>query len=401
MRMKKEKVVITGMGVISQAGNDIETFWENILLGKKEDVPFVTRRINESYTKRYNLLNPDTVNKLMKECFTEEQIQSNGKCACLTAAVALQAIGDAGLKMEEENSERISVVSATANGENHEYGMYAQDETFVMHSQHSIATLVATMIDAQGEVFCNTNACSAGNIALAYAYSLIKNDKADCVVVSGADVFADEIYGGFSRIKALSKDKVMPFDVKRDGTIMSEAAASIIVESYEHALNRGAHIYCEIAGVGLSNDAYSILAPDPSAEGVKLAMRRAIADAGCKKQDIGYISLHGTATEANDRCEGKAISEFFGEYAKDIYASSIKSNIGHALGPASLLETISCALILERGELPPTINTEELGEECSFTMVLTESIKRKVKWIMNNSFAFGGSNCVLIIHEVE
>lgn len=396
-----KKVVITGMGVISQAGNSLDEFWSNILSGQKEEVPFVPRNIKESYTKCYNLLNPNTVTEVLSECFTEEQIQNNGKCACLTTAVALAAIENAGLNPQQEDPERISVVAATANGENHEYGLHAQDEKFLMHPQHGIATLLATMIGAKGEIFCNTNACSAGNIALAYAYSLIKNDRADCVVVSGADVFADEIYGGFSRIKALSKDKVMPFDVKRDGTIMSEAAASVIVESYEHALNRGAHVYCEIAGVGLSNDAYSILAPDPSAEGVKLAMSRAIMDAGCKKEEIEYISLHGTATMANDICEGKAIAEFFGEYAQKVYASSVKSNIGHALGPASLIETICCALMLEKGELPPTTNTDEVGEECSFNMILAESIKRNVKWVMNNSFAFGGSNCVIIMHKLK
>jgi 3-oxoacyl-[acyl-carrier-protein] synthase II len=398
---KRKRVVVTGLGVISQAGNNVKEFHKNIIAGKKPYCgTFSPQRIKGSYCAYYGMLDEENIYKTASERGIDLDSIDAGKCSKLAILAADEAIKDSGLKITDENSDSVSVLIGSAYGENYGYENLSSSDNTV-YRNNEISASVARYIGASGDIFTNLNACSAGNISIAYGYELICSGRSDTAVVGAADVYSDIIYGGFTRIKILSKEHTMPFDKNRDGIIISEGAGCMILEDYESALKRNAHIYCEILGVGMSNDAFNLLAPDPEGKGAEKAIRTALDEAKCKPEDIDYISLHGTGTQTNDICESIAIKNVFGEKAGNIYASSLKGLMGHNLGSASLLSSISCALTIQHGIIPLTANTKDIIHECPVDLVTGESIKTNVDIAMNNAFAFGGSNCIVIYSKCK
>ncbi|MDE6832654.1 MAG: beta-ketoacyl-[acyl-carrier-protein] synthase family protein [Ruminococcus sp.] len=393
--MNRRRIAVVGLGVISQAGCNKEEFFENILSGQKHETEFIPERITQSYCRKYDMIDRNILQTLEKERLTKNERNTLGLCAKLAVLSADEALKDSGIIIDEINAELVSVLIGSAYGENYSYEKFTSSDARV-YSNTDISSSVARHIGAAGEIFTNINACATGNTSIAYGCELIYNKRADIVVAGASDVYSELLYGGFSRIKVLSGNVQKPFDVDRDGIILSEGAGTIILEDYDHAVKRGAYIYCEVLGTGMSNDAYHMVAPDPTAKGAVSAIMNALEDSGCSAGDIDYISLHGTGTQANDICESLALKKTFGDYAGRIYASSLKGLLGHSLGTASMLSSVSCVMSIEKGMIPFTANTENPISECPVKLVINESVKKDLNIVMNNAFAFGGSNCIII-----
>lgn len=245
-------------------------------------------------------------------------------------------------------------------------------------------------------LFCN--ACSAGNYALVTAFEYIKNNKADVIIVGGVDAFSKTAYYGFTRLGAVASEKCKPFDKNRDGMLVAEGAACLVLESESHATKRGASIIAEIAGYGISSDAFHINAPHPDGTGIRNATVAALEYANIHGHQIDYISAHGTGTKANDKIESKVLNEVVGK----VPISSIKSMLGHTMGAASAIESVACCLAIRDNEIPPTINYANWDEECDINCsVMNKSIKGQINYTMNNSYAFGGSNASVIFKKFE
>jgi 3-oxoacyl-[acyl-carrier-protein] synthase II len=244
-----------------------------------------------------------------------------------------------------------------------------------------------------GDNWVIPTACAAGNYSIGYAFDLIRTDRRSTMLAGGADPLSKLAFMGFNRLFAMAPDRCQPFDKNRKGMMLGEGGGVLLIESLDHAEKRGATIYAEILGYGLSCDAFNMTIP--SEKGVAKVMERAIKNSGISKKDVGYISAHGTGTGLNDKTESAAIRDVFGADAADIPVSSIKSMLGHTMGAASALEAISCCLAVRDGILPPTMNYETPDPECGLDYVANKARKKAIKIALNNSFAFGGNNaCV-------
>ncbi|MBQ3566439.1 MAG: beta-ketoacyl-[Oscillospiraceae bacterium] len=403
----KERVVITGLGIASICGFGKKDFWNGILSGNSNFTKLTDSFYGEDFSGIYGMLDVTKKNEWERKYLTEEELRLS-PCCRIALAAAKEAISDAGLdmKINDVPSERIGVSVGTTHGdlaviedliEENPSADFSCVHNKVNHFE--FAASIARYVRASGDVVLHSDACASGNISASYAFQLIRSGRLDRVIVGGADVYSRLTEGGFSCIRALTNDKVKPFDRDRNGIILSEGAAMLVLENYETAKKRGAHIYCEIIGQGQSNDSYHMAAMNPEGSGVIEAMRRSVKDAGIDENDIDYVCLHGTGTVANDACEMKVLSEFLGENVKDLYASSVKGCLGHALGSAAALELAVCSLIFENGIIPPTINVENIDENCKFKLA-TEPLKINPSLIMNSAYAFGGSNsCVILKKE--
>jgi 3-oxoacyl-[acyl-carrier-protein] synthase II len=242
-------------------------------------------------------------------------------------------------------------------------------------------------------------ACAAGNYAIAHAVDVLRAGRADVMLAGGADAFSRITYTGFHRLGAIAPERCQPFDRNRKGMIPGEGAALLVLEPLERALARGARVYAELAGYGLSCDAHHMTAAHPEGDGAARAMERALADAGASPGEVDYISAHGTGTPTNDRLEILAVRRVFGEAARRTPMSSIKSMIGHTMGAASAIEAAVCALAVAEGRIPPTMNLEEPEEDLDF--VPNAAREHRVGLAMNNAYAFGGNNASVILRKCE
>lgn len=259
---------------------------------------------------------------------------------------------------------------------------------------YAISANVAKQFDVRGPVLMIPTACAAGNYALAYAFDLLRLGKADVMLAGGAEPFSRIVFTGFNRLFAVAPERCQPFDRHRKGMLVGEGAGVLVLERLEDAAARRAKTYAEILGYGMSCDAHHMTIPH--VDGVKQVMERALADAGLQPSDVDYINAHGTGTPANDRTECAAIRAVFGAHADRMPVSSIKSMIGHAMGAASALEAIACALAVQHDRLPPTINFETPDPECPIDCVPNVSRRHRVRVALNNSFAFGGNNACVV-----
>jgi 3-oxoacyl-[acyl-carrier-protein] synthase II len=242
-----------------------------------------------------------------------------------------------------------------------------------------------------------STACAAGNYAIGYGYDLICLNRADIILAGASDPFSRISFTGFNQFSAVAPERCQPFDKNRKGMMVAEGSGILVLESLESALKRGAHIYAEILGYGLSCDANHMT--QPSAEGMGACMIKAMSSSGVGKEDVDYISAHGTGTLANDRTECSAIKEVFGERYRDIPVNSIKSMLGHTMGAASALEAIACSLVVKNDIIPPTINFETADPECDIDCVPNKSRQYVVNIALNNSYAFGGNNASLVLKK--
>ena len=260
---------------------------------------------------------------------------------------------------------------------------------------HTKPASVAKELHLKGPNFMISNACAAGNCALGYGFDLIRLNRADMILAGGSDPFSRIEYTGFNQLSAVAPERCQPFDKNRKGMMVAEGAGILILEPLENALKRDAHIYAEILGYGLSCDAQHMT--QPSVEGVSHCMTKAMREANINREEVDYISAHGTGTIANDRTECAAIKKVFGIRYKQIPVSSIKSMLGHTMGAASALEAVTCTLVIKNNIVPPTINYETPDPECDIDCVPNQARHQTVNIAMNNSYAFGGNNASLVL----
>jgi 3-oxoacyl-[acyl-carrier-protein] synthase II len=408
--------VITGIGVVSPLGCDLKVFWDRMKSGQSGIKP-VTKFDVTGYDSRI----AGQVEGFDPTAFIEKkEVRRMDEFCHFAVAAAKMAIADSGLDMSKENPERAGVIAGSGIG-----GLQT------LQTQHSIllekgpsrcspfmipmmitniaAGLIAIRHNMKGPNFSIITACATGLHSVGEAMKIIQRDDADIMVVGGAEAAVCELgLAGFSSMGALSvrNDEPTrasrPFDAERNGFVIAEGAGIVVVEEMEHARRRNAQMYCEVAGFGMTCDAFHITAPDEDGDGARRAMQLAIRDAGLNPGDIQYINAHGTSTKLNDKIETLAIKKALGEeHARRVMVSSTKSMTGHLLGAAGGIETAVCALALRDGVVPPTINYENPDPECDLDYVPNQSRDVKIKACLNNSLGFGGHNGCLAMRRMD
>jgi 3-oxoacyl-[acyl-carrier-protein] synthase II len=409
------RVVITGMGAITPLGNDVETFWRNVVAGRSGVGPitlFDASAMKTRIAAEVKGFDPEA-------WFGRKEARRMDRYAQFALAATQQALQDARLDPAHVDRERVGVILGTGIGG---IGALVQGvETLMTRGPDRISPFMVPMMLAdtapgliaiaygfRGPNMAVVTACASGTNAIGEAMHLIRRGDADVVIAGGAEaailpvaVAAFNVMGAISTRNEEPERASRPFDRTRDGFVMGEGAGILILERLEHARARGARIYAEVVGYGTSADAYHITAPLENGEGAALAMRRALADAGLSPRDIDYINAHGTSTPLNDKSETQAIKAVFGEAAYDVPISSTKSMIGHLLGAAGAVEAIVCIRAITDGVIPPTINYEHPDPECDLDYVPNVARRRLVRTAMSNSFGFGGHNACVIFRRYE
>ncbi len=398
----KQRVVVTGLGVISSIGFGWQDFWKSLLAGKSgiSKIQYVD---TADYPTQYG---GEVRNFDPTQFMPAEVARKLGRGSQMAVAAAKLALEDAHLTSAQISQYRVGVSLGTTMADIQ--ALESANETWVQSGERSIrpswviqypsfsmSAQIARHFGLTGPNFMIPNACAAGNYAIGYAYDLIRLGKADAMVAGGADPFSRIAFTGFNRIFAVAPEKCQPFDKNRQGTLIGEGAGTLVLESLDEAKKRGATIYAEILGYGLSCDAHHMTIPNP--EGLASVMRRALADAHIKPEEVDYISAHGTGTPANDKAECAAIHEVFGECSSQLPVSSIKSMLGHTMGAASALEAVACILSIHRQHLPPTINYSVQDPDCRIDCIPNVARQSKPGVVLNNSFAFGGNNACTVI----
>ncbi len=399
-----DRVVITGLGVVSSIGIGWREFWERLLRGSSG-----IRPVTSFDTTAHVTHNGGEVQDFKAEDFiSEDRLPGLSRATQMALAASLLAVRDAGLEPAEMPSVPTAVCVGTNIGSIQTVETIDQiivrDKTYAidrhLFSQiptNTTAAAVAKEFNLDGPCMMFSTACAAGNYAIGHGYDLIRLRKAERVLAGGADAFSKVAFTGFNQFKAVAPEKCQPFDRNRKGMMVAEAAGMLVLESYDRAISRGATIYAEISGYGLSCDAHHMTAS--SVEEVAECMRKALREANCTIDDVDYISAHGTGTPTNDKNECAAISDVFGARARRIPVSSVKSMLGHTMGAASALEAIVCALVVKDDLIPPTINFETPDPECDIDCVPNEARKQHVAIALNNSYAFGGNNASLVVKK--
>ncbi len=335
-----------------------------------------------------------------------------GRASQFAASAARLAVADAELALDAIDPERVGISMGTTSGEPHQIEQF--NDAFVAEAYdamgssliasypcHIIAAHVASELEVSGINIMIPTACAAGNYAIAHAFDLLRWGRADVMVAGGADAFSRITYAGFARLGAIAPTTCQPFDRHRKGMVPGEGAAMLVLEPLDHALSRGATIYAEVAGYGLSCDAHHITAAHPEGDGAVRAMENALKHAELPPEAIRYISAHGTGTPTNDQRETLAVKRVFGDAAYRVPMSSIKSMLGHTMGAASAIEAATCALAVAHDCVPPTMHLETPDPECDLDYVPNTPRDLAVTVAMNNAYAFGGNNSSLILKKCE
>lgn len=398
----KNRVVVTGLGVISPIGNTIEGFWESVMTGRSGAAPVTS--FDTSHFKNKigcEVKNFDPV------AYMGSRAQTYGRASQMAIASSHMALSDAQLNLETLDRARIGVSMGTTIGESqaiekviqswYESGVPDFDEAFISQcSPNIISTNMADEFVLLGPNYMIPTACAAGNYAIAYAFDAIQKGDADTMLAGGAEAFSRIAFMGFCRTFAMSPDVCRPFDKNRKGILLGEGAGIVLLERLEHAVKRGARIYAEVLGYGLNSDAYHITAPHPGGDGAARVILRALSKTGLSPGDVDYINAHGTGTPHNDKAETAGIKKVFGDGAYTIPISSIKALTGHGMGSASAIEAVACILSLDRKRIPPTWNYEESDPECDLDYVPNEPRTADIHIVLNNSYAFGGNDASVV-----
>jgi 3-oxoacyl-[acyl-carrier-protein] synthase II len=410
-----ERVVITGMGVVTSLGFGVETLWGNILAGKSG-----VGQIESFDTKGLTTHFAAEIKDFVPENYMErKEARRMDRFVQFAVAASRMAMQESGLKINADNAERVGVLIGTGIG-----GILTIEEQFhvVLEkgadriSPFFIPMLISDMASGQVSILFgakgpNTTvvtACATGTHAVGDAFHFIRRGDADAMIVGGAEAAICQLgVGGFCAARALStrnddpQHASRPFDKDRDGFVMGEGAGILVLESLSSARARGAKMYAEVIGYGLSGDAYHITSPAPEGEGAARAIKMALRAAGIKPEDIDYINAHGTSTIPNDKLETAAIKSVFGEHAYKMAISSTKSMTGHLLGAAGAVEAIISAKAIETQIAPPTTNYTTPDPECDLDYVPNTPRKMPIKTVLSNSFGFGGHNATVILRAVE
>lgn len=417
--MELKRVVVTGLGAVTPLGNDVKTTWENAIAGKSGAGPitlFDASLFKTQFACEVKKFDPN-------ELFDRKEARRFDRYSQLALKAAKEAIENSGLDLEKEDTNRIGVIFSAGIGGirtfEEEVGNYylTQDKGprfnpfFIPKMIADIAAGHISMIyGLRGPNYATVSACASSTNAIADAFNLIRLNKANVIVTGGAEAtISASAVGGFNAMHALStrndspETASRPFSASRDGFVMGEGSSSLILEELEHALARGAHIYAEVAGAGMSADAHHITASHPDGLGAKLVMYNALEDAKMQPEDIDYINVHGTSTPVGDISEVKAIKEVFGEHSYKLNISATKSMTGHLLGAAGSLEAMFCALSIENQIVPPTINFTEGDEDpeidYNLNFTFNKAQKRELRAVLSNTFGFGGHNASVILKK--
>lgn len=403
-----KRVVVTGCGLVTPAGSELDAFWSSLMRGVCTLKPL------------QNFSHPEFERVMGGEVFLapEDEVTPDvdpdpvrARCLALALGAVKRAIAHANVPKGAAFRERTGVVMGISLGEERQVGELddrwtksgadAIDATFFTRADNQrLASIAAEKHELGGPVMLAAGACSSGNASIATAYDLIRMGSADCMVAGGVDTFTRDTFCGFFRMGALSPNICRPYDKNRDGVTFGEGSGVVVLEELEAAKRRGAHIYAEIAGYGVSNDAHHTTAPDPSGNGFARAIRQALETTGTPLDGVDYVSAHGTGTKYSDLCETRALHAVFGDRAATVPISSIKSMLGHTNGAASAIEAIACVLAINNQMVPPTVNVTEQDPECTIDCVPNVARKMKVRTCLNLSAGFGGFNACVVIKGV-
>ncbi len=414
--MELKRVVVTGIGTINPLGNSIEEYFTNLengVSGAEMISYFDTSKFKTKFACTVKNYDPLTH-------FDRKEVKKLDLYAQYAIIAAEQAYADAGLDETNLDPDRGGVIWGSGIGGIttffQEVKGYVEGGLNPRFSPFFIPKMIADIaaghismkFNLRGPNYCTISACASSNNAIIDSFNTIRLGKADIMITGGSEASVNEAsVGGFNSLQAISTRNddcataSRPFDINRDGFVIGEGAGALILEEYEHAIARGAKIYAEVVGGGMTADAYHMTAPHPEGLGASNSMKIAIAEAGIEPSEIDYINVHGTSTPLGDIAEIKAVKNVFGEHAKDLNISSTKSMTGHLLGAAGAVEAIACILALTKGIIPPTINNENfdpaLDPELNYT--LNKAQKREVNYALSNTFGFGGHNATVVLKK--
>ncbi len=416
--MELKRVVVTGLGAITPLGNNVQDFWKNLVDGVS-GANLITRFDAEKFKTKFAC---EVKNFDPTQYFDRKEVRKLDPYAQFALVAADEAVRDSGFILEELDTDSIGVIWASGIGgietfmeemKNYVTGNYVPrfSPFFIPKMISDIAAgHISMKYRFRGPNYGTVSACASSTTALVDAFNLIRLGKAPAMIAGGSEAAINEAgMGGFNSMQAISTNNEnfskasRPFDVNRDGFVMGEGGGALVLEEYEHAKKRGARIYGEFAGGGMSADAYHLTAPHPEGLGAKLVMKRALEDAGMSPSDIDYINVHGTSTPLGDISETHAIKEVFGEDAYKLNISATKSMTGHLLGAAGAVEAITIILSINNDIVPPTINLENLDPAIDPALNLTpnKAQKRTVNCAMSNTFGFGGHNSSVIFKKLR
>jgi len=404
-----KRVVVTGLGVVTPIGIGKETFWQNLIAGKSGVGPithFDATAYSSQIAAEVKDFNPG-------DYLDKKEARRLVRFIQFAVAASQLAAKDAALTINSDNAAEIGVLIGSGIG-----GLQMLEEqckillekgpdkmspfTVPYMIADMAAGYVSILLGAKGPNLCVVTACASGSHSIGEAFRLIQHGYAQAMIAGGTEACITPLgVGSFCAARALTNNGSRPFDKNRDGFVIGEGAGTVILEELERAQNRGANIYAEIIGYGMSGDAYHITAPAPGGEGAVRSMRAALKDAGLSPGKIEYINAHGTSTELNDKFETLAIKNTFGDHAHQLAISSNKSMIGHLLGASGAVEFIATVKTLTEGIIPPTINYETPDPECDLDYVPNQARKKSVTIAMSNSFGFGGHNATLIATKYQ
>ncbi|MGA2915144.1 MAG: beta-ketoacyl-ACP synthase II [Sedimentisphaerales bacterium] len=414
--MSKRRVVITGLGCITPIGTSVDVFFDSLCKGKNGVSPITSFDVSQFSSRFGGEVKDFDITQFVD---IREGKRMDRFCQ-LAVASAVQAIKDSGIDLSKENLDRCGTIYGTGIGgiqeiEQQHIRLLNKGPRFV--SPFTVPKLMANaasgtismMYGLRGPNFCVVTACASASHSIGEAFWNILNDRSDLVVTGGSEAAVSPVgVGSFCALKALSTKNdtpeiaSRPFDIDRDGFVIAEGGACVILEEYEHAKKRGAKIYAELLGYGATADAHHITAPPEDGAGAVNAMEIALKQAGIPKEKYDYVNAHGTSTQLNDIAETKAIKKVFGQHAYKLSISSTKSMIGHSLGASGGIEMVAVCKMMENSIIHPTINLDNIDPECDPKLDFVPKVakERKINYAISNSFGFGGHNCCLAVGKV-
>lgn len=411
--MARRRVVVTGIGTINPLGHNIEEYFTNLENGVSGAAP-ITRFDAEKFKTRFAC---EVKDYDYTKYFDRKEVRLYDLYTQFALIAAQQAVADAALDLDAIDKEMAGVIWGSGIGGLETFFQevkgFVEGGLIPRYSPFFIPKMIADLSAGHiamkygfmGPNYCTVSACASSNHAMISALDAIRLGKADIIITGGSEAPVNEpSVGGFSAMKAIStrnddpQTASRPFDVNRDGFVIGEGGAALIFEEYEHAKARGAKIYAEVMGGGVSADAYHYTAPHPEGKGAILSMRNCLKDAGVQPEEVDYVNVHGTSTPVGDPAELKGIAEVFGDNAYKMNISSTKSMTGHLLGATAAVEALACIMAIDRGVIPPTINCEEVDPQIDerFNLTLGKAQKRDVRYAMSNTFGFGGHNSTIL-----
>ncbi|MBX6362319.1 MAG: beta-ketoacyl-ACP synthase II [Gemmatimonadetes bacterium] len=412
------RVVLTGVGLVTPVGNDVETTWRALLEGKSGGAPITQFEVTPDFDVRFAC---EVKGFEPEQYMDRKEVKRTDRFAQFALAASQQAVRAAGLEEQLDSIDKDRVGVLIGSGIGGIATFEEQARTMVERGPKRISPFFVPMFipdiaaghvsmryGFRGPNFATVSACASSAHAVGEAYRMIQRGEADVMIAGGAEATVTPMtIAGFANMKALStrndspETASRPFDATRDGFVLGEGAGTLVLERLTHARRRGAPILAELVGFGQSADAYHLTAPAPEGAGAQLAMRAALRDAGIGPEAVGYINAHGTSTPMNDLNETLAVKAVFGEHARKLVMGSTKSMTGHLLGAAGAVEAVICALVVKEGKIPPTINFSSPDPACDLDYAHNRMVEREVEYAASNSFGFGGHNVTLILRRFE